>query len=159
MANGVVFLPSFHEAIQGLDDPDRLQMYDAIVRYGLYGEILDLDPIPKAMFALVKPNIDASQNRYRAAKANGSKGGRPNKNQTENQNNNRNRIQRQNHDIDKDSDFDKDSDSEIEVEMEKESEEKEKPNNDPLYEAWEEAKEKGDIATMAAINIKRQRGY
>ncbi len=159
MSNGVVFLPSFHEAIQGLDDPDRLQMYDAIVRYGLYGEILDLNPIPKAMFALVKPNIDASQNRYRAAKANGSKGGRPIKNQTENQNHNQNLIQKQNHDIDKDSDFDIDSDSEMEVEEDKECEGKEKPSNDPLDEEWEKAKTRGDIATMAAINIKRKRGY
>lgn len=159
MANGVVFLPSFYEAIQGLDDPERLQMYDAIIRYGLYGEILDLDPIPKAMFALVKPNIDASQNRYRAAKANGSKGGRPSKNQTGNQNNNQNTFQKQNQEKEKDIDFDKDSDSEIEVEREKECEGKGKPRNDPLSEAWEEAKAKGDIDTMAAINVIRQRGY
>ena len=159
MAQGVVFLPSFHEAIQGLDDSDRLQMYDAIVRYGLYGEILDLDPIPKAMFALVKPNIDASQNRYRAAKANGSKGGRPSKNQTENQNRNQNEFQKQNQDKEKDIDFDKDFDSEIDVERDKECEGKGKPSNDPLSDAWEEARAKGDIATMAAINIRRQRGY
>lgn len=117
MADGVVFLPSFHEAIKDLQDADRLQMYDAIVRYGLYGEVLDLSPIPKAMFALVKPNIDASQNRYRAAKENGSKGGRPSKNQSNNQRQNQNRNQMRNQDIEKDSD----SDSDYEKEKEKDS--------------------------------------
>ena len=147
MAQGVVFLPSFHEAIQELNDSDRLQMYDAIIRYGLYGEIIELSPIPKAMFALVKPNIDASQNRYRAAKANGSKGGRPSKNQTENQNKN----QKQNHDIEKDIDFD--SDYEKETEIEKEYEGRKEPTL-----TITEALEQGKITEAEAVSL-RLRGY
>lgn len=147
MADGVVFLPSFHEAIKDLPDKDRLQMYDAIIRYGLYGEILDLSPIPKAMFALVKPNIDASINRYRAAKANGSKGGRPNKNQTENQNKN----QKQNQDIDKDIDSDKDSDSEKETEIEKEFEEREELTLDYISEALRQGKITEDEAVLLRL--------
>ncbi len=79
MASGVVFLPSYHEAIRDLPDAERLSLYDAIVRYGLYGEIIELPPMQKAMFSLIKPTIDSSQNRYRAAKENGSLGGRPKK--------------------------------------------------------------------------------
>ncbi len=112
MPNGVVFLPSYHEAIRELPDSDRLIMYDAIAYYGLYGEIIELPPVLKSMFSLIKPNIDASQNRYRAAKENGEKGGapkgnqnakkkQPENNQKDNQNNN------QEKEIDSDKDFDK----------------------------------------------------
>lgn len=109
-------LPSYYEAIKGLPNQDRLQMYDAIVRYGLYGEIIDLPPVLLSLFALIKPNIDSSQNRYRAAKNNGSlpprpgsnPRGRPPKNQTENQS--------RNQDTDSDSDTENDSDYEKECE-------------------------------------------
>ena len=116
MADGVVFLPSYYEAIKDLPDESRLQMYDAIVRYGLYGEIMDLSPMFKSMFTLIKPNIDASQNRHRAAKENGGKPpkegsnprGRPRKNQNKNQTEN----QSENQDKDMDSDIDFDMESE-----------------------------------------------
>ncbi len=116
MAVGVVVLPSYYEAIRGLPDQERLQMYDAIVRYGLYGEIIDLPPVLLSLFTLIKPNIDSSQKRYRAAKNNGSlppgpgsnPRGRPPKNQTENQS--------RNQDIDSNSDIEKDTDYEREYE-------------------------------------------
>ena len=73
MAVGVVVLPSYYEAIKDLPDQERLQMYDAIVRYGLYGEISDLPPVLLSLFTLIKPNIDSSKNRYRARVENGSK--------------------------------------------------------------------------------------
>ena len=108
MADGVVILPSYHEAIKGLPDLDRLNAYDAIVRYGLYGEVLDnMTPTVKMLFTLIKPTIDSSQNRYRASKENGKKGGRPRKNQLENQT----RNQTGNQDKDTDSDIDSDSDN------------------------------------------------
>lgn len=116
MAEGVVFLPSYHEAIRDLPDEERLQAYDAIVRYGLYGEITEMTPVMKALFSLIKPNIDASQRRYRAAKENGGKGGRPTKNQTENQKQNQKQNQTENQDIDYDIDSDFDSDKERERE-------------------------------------------
>ena len=122
MADGVVFLPSFYEAIKDLPDNVRLGVYDAVVCYGLYGELIEMEPTVKCLFTLIKPNIDASQRRYRTAKANGSKGGRPKKNQAENQLEN----QIQNQDIDSDSekdfDIDKDSESDSEEEAEKERE-------------------------------------
>ncbi len=120
MADGVVFLPSFHEAIKDLPDAERLQMYDAIIRYGLYGETIELSSIGKSLFCLMKPIVDSSQNRHRAAKENGSKppkpganprGRPPRENQTENQSNN----QTENHEIDIDSDYYSDIDSDMET--------------------------------------------
>lgn len=115
MPDGVVFYPSYYEAIKDLPDQERLGVYDAIMRYGLYGELVEMSSIVKTVFTLVKPNVDSSQNRYRAAKSNGSKGGRPRKNQTENQ------IENQTQNQDTDSDSEKEIDSEKEMEEEKES--------------------------------------
>ena len=110
MADGVVFLPSFYEAIKDLPDNVRLGVYDAVVCYGLYGELIEMEPTVKCLFTLIKPNIDASQRRYRTAKANGSKGGRPPKNQTGNQ--------CENQDSDSEKDFETDSEEEAEKERE-----------------------------------------
>ena len=85
MPDGIVFLPSFHESIKDLPDAERLCAYDAVIRYGLYGEVIDMPPLINSLFILMKPIIDASQNRYRASKENGKKGGRPPKNHTQNQ--------------------------------------------------------------------------
>ena len=125
MANGVVFLPSYHEAIRDLPDSDRLQMYEAIVRYGLYNEVIELSGVTKALFTLIKPNIDSSQNRYRASKENGKKPpkegsnprGRPRKNQTENQSENQTENQNENQDKDKDREKDSDRDMDFDSDM------------------------------------------
>ena len=75
---GVVYLASYHEAIRPLDDADRLMMYDAILDYGILGTQTDkLPPRLQGFFALIKPNIDSSKNRYNAAVKNGNLGGRP----------------------------------------------------------------------------------
>ena len=116
--DGVVILPSFYEAIKELPDAERLSAYDAIIRYGLYGEVIDMPPVVKPVFTLIKPVIDSSQRRYQAAKANGRKGGRPKKNQLENQFNN----QSENQDKDLDSDLDKEIDSDMDFEGERERE-------------------------------------
>ena len=119
MADGVVFLPSFHEAIKDLPDDVRLGVYDAVICYGLYGEIREMSPTVKCMFTLMKPNIDASQRRYRTAKANGSKGGRPKKNQAENQPQNQTKNQDIDSDSEKDFDIDLDSESDFDAESER----------------------------------------
>lgn len=135
--DGVLILPSFYEAIRELPDAERLAVYDAIARYGLYGEIIDLPPVVKPVFTLIKPVIDSSQRRYQAAKANGRKGGRPRKNQTGkqiiNQSDNQVVNQTANQDKDLDSDLEIDCDLETEkdinyisfIEEEKETEEPE----------------------------------
>ena len=75
---GVVYLASFHEAIRPLQDADRLKVYDAVLDYGIYGDLPEELPVHlQGYFALMKPNIDNSKNRYMAAVENGKKGGRP----------------------------------------------------------------------------------
>ena len=120
MSDGVVILPSYYDAIKNLSDKKRLAMLEAIICYGLYGEIKELYPEElRMLFVLIKPNIDASQNRHRARKENGRKPpkegsrprGRPKKNQTENQSKNQSKNQTENQDSDLDSDFDFDNDS------------------------------------------------
>ena len=77
MTEGVVFLASYYEAIRGLPDAERLMMYDAIVQYGIEGELPELPPILNAAFLFCKPNIDSSKSRYFDSVENGKKGGRP----------------------------------------------------------------------------------
>lgn len=125
MSDGVVILPSYYDAIKNLSDKKRLAMLEAIICYGLYGEIKELYPEElRMLFILIKPNIDASQNRHRARKENGRKPpkegsrprGRPKKNQTDNQSKNQtdnqtdNQTENQDSDLDSDFDFDNDSD-------------------------------------------------
>ena len=71
MVEGFVFYGSFYEAISELDHEDQLAVYDAICRYGLFGEEPECNGIVKAMFKLVKPQIDANNKRREA----GRKGG------------------------------------------------------------------------------------
>ena len=77
MTDGIVFLSSYYDAIRQLPDAERLLMYDAIVRYGIEGELPELPPLLNAAFLFCKPNIDNSKNRYADAVENGKKGGRP----------------------------------------------------------------------------------
>ena len=157
MPNGVLFLPSFYEAIADLPDTERLGAYDAVVRYGLYGELVEMSPVVKSLFALMRPVIDSSQKRYRAAKENGSKGGRPPKNQTENQSNNQIKNQTHNQEKEKDSDKDlekeTDSDSESKAEKEREGLEGEGSSTfslpyKPLSEAAFERKREAALAKL-----------
>lgn len=71
-----VIYKSFYEAIKDLPDEDRLVLMDAIMEYGLYGiEPEGLSPVPKCVFTLIKPQLDANNRKYE----NGKKGGRPRK--------------------------------------------------------------------------------
>ena len=87
MYDSMIFYRSFFEAIAGLDVNTKAEVYDAIFDYGLNGVERDLSPIAKAIFTLVKPQIDANNKRKENGKINGSKGaeygklgGRPKKN-------------------------------------------------------------------------------
>ncbi len=68
MAQGIIILPSYYEALSELPDDLRLAAYDGIIRYGLYGEMPNLPTALIPMFALIRPSIDASLSRYRAVK-------------------------------------------------------------------------------------------
>ena len=64
---------SFYDAIKPLSDQDQLLLLKQIFEFGLNQKEIDLEPLPKAMFALIKPQLEANHKRYE----NGTKGGRP----------------------------------------------------------------------------------
>lgn len=72
-----VFYESFYDAIRYLSDEDRTLMLDAIIRYGLYEEMPELSGTLMAIFTLLMSSVDASKERYRKSRENGTKGGRP----------------------------------------------------------------------------------
>lgn len=55
-----VFYRSFKEAMDEVDDVTKLSVYEAITYYALDGVILDLKGCAKALFTLIKPQIDAN---------------------------------------------------------------------------------------------------
>ncbi|MGI6361472.1 MAG: DnaD domain protein [Bacillota bacterium] len=78
-----VFYKSFYEAINELPDDERLIAYDAVMGYMIAGiEPDNLTGMVKAIFALIKPQIDANNKKFidgqKGAK-HGKKGGRPKK--------------------------------------------------------------------------------
>lgn len=79
MRESFVFYASFYEAINNLPDETQLELYTAICKYSLYDELPQLSPVAKAMFTLIKPNIDNATARYKASVENGKRGGRPQK--------------------------------------------------------------------------------
>ena len=75
----MIFYESIYEACKELSPEDRAQTYDAVIAYGCAGIIPeDLNPVPKAIFTMAKPLMDAAAGKRSA----GSKGGRPKKEQT-----------------------------------------------------------------------------
>ena len=79
--DGFVFYRSFYEGIKELPRDIQGDVLTAIMEYGLNGVTTDnLKPFAKAMFALIRPQIDANNQRF----ANGKNGGRPKKTDDEN---------------------------------------------------------------------------
>lgn len=68
-------MESYHVALKGLPEADRLMMYDAMLKYAFEGVIPELPAALAGYFTLIRPSIDASLERYR----NGKRGGRPRK--------------------------------------------------------------------------------
>jgi len=74
MRNGFIFYKSFAEAYRELPNPkEKIKLIDAIVDYALDDKDAELTGITKAIFSLIKPQIDANNKKYE----NGKKGGRP----------------------------------------------------------------------------------
>jgi hypothetical protein len=88
MKDSFVFYASFYEAISNLPGETQLEVYNAICKYALLGELPELSPIAKAMFTVMRPVMDAASARYEASVANGKKGGRPKKENLEKPSNN-----------------------------------------------------------------------
>ena len=71
-----IFYKSFWDAIKELPRDVQGEVLTVIIEYGLSGETNErLKPIAKAMFTLIKPQLDANYTRYES----GKKGGRPKK--------------------------------------------------------------------------------
>ena len=85
MRNSFVFYESFLSAIDELDDGMKLKVYEAISHYALRSELIELQGIPKVVFSLIKPQLDANikkfENGKKGAKS-GKLGGRPKKEKT-----------------------------------------------------------------------------
>lgn len=79
--NSFCFYRSFYDAIKALPKKYQAQALDAVLAYGLDGvEPNDADGVIQAIFALIRPQIDANNKRYtngRKGAEHGAKGGRP----------------------------------------------------------------------------------
>ena len=71
-----IFYRSFYEAINDLDNETQLQIYQAIARYSLNFEESEFNGISKAIFTLIKPQLEANNKRY-------SNGTKPKQSKTE----------------------------------------------------------------------------
>lgn len=89
MKKSFVFYASWYEAIVNLPRDVQGDVLTAIVEYGLSGETTEqLKPITRTILALIKPLIDANNQRFE----NGQKGGRPPKEETKAKPNNNQTI-------------------------------------------------------------------
>ena len=70
--DSIIFYRSFYEAITELPIEIQGSIYTAIFEYSLNFNEVVLDGLPKTIFTLIKPQLDANNKRYK----NGLKGGR-----------------------------------------------------------------------------------
>lgn len=76
MTDLFVFYRSFWDAIKEMDDTEQLKMFHALCRYALDETVPNFDsPIQRAVFAVMKPVIDANV----TSRETGKRGGRPRK--------------------------------------------------------------------------------
>ena len=68
MRESVVFYRSFYEAIKELPDEYQLEVFRAISEYSFLGEEPEMNGISKAIFSLIKPQIDANNRKYENGK-------------------------------------------------------------------------------------------
>jgi len=69
-----IFYDSFYVCADALEKEDKLSLLDAILKYGLYGEMTVFESrVLNALMVLIKPQIDANYRKYQNAK----KGGAP----------------------------------------------------------------------------------
>ena len=70
-----IFYLSFYEAFKELREREAYLVFKTMCEYCFYGTEPELTGMAKAVFALIKPQLDANNKRYE----NGLKGGRPKK--------------------------------------------------------------------------------
>ena len=82
MRDSFVFYKSFYEALKSVPKKHRLEIYDAVFAYAFESSEPSLSGVPRALWELIRPQLDASERRYENAKKGaeyGKKGGRPRK--------------------------------------------------------------------------------
>lgn len=73
MRDSVIIYRSFFEAIDELPVKDQAKAYKALFEYSLNMKEIELNGMPRTIFKLMKPQLDANYKRY----TNGKRGGRP----------------------------------------------------------------------------------
>lgn len=68
-----IFYRSFYDAISELPKENQADTYNAIIQYALNQEEIELTGISKAIFSLVKPQLDANYKKYENGKQKKSK--------------------------------------------------------------------------------------
>jgi len=68
-----IFYRSFYDAISELPKENQADTYDAIMQYALNQKEIELTGISKAIFSLVKPQLDANYKKYENGKQKKSK--------------------------------------------------------------------------------------
>ena len=80
MRDSFIFYRSFFEATKSLTTEQAADLYYAICSYALDRKELELEPVQKALFSLIKPQLDANHKRWEnglKGANSGKKGGRP----------------------------------------------------------------------------------
>jgi len=82
MRDSIIFYRSFYEAIKELPEKNQIEVLTAIFELGFNFNIIELSGLSKTIFTLIKPQIEANNNKYinglKGAKY-GKMGGRGNK--------------------------------------------------------------------------------
>ncbi len=73
MRDSFIFYRSFYESIKELDEDSQYRLYKAIMEYEFEEKNSELIGVSRAIFTLIKPQLEANNKRYE----NGKKGGRP----------------------------------------------------------------------------------
>ena len=59
-----ILYQSFDESIKEIPEEEQLKVYKAISEYALYQNEIELSGISKAIFTLIKPQIDANYQKF-----------------------------------------------------------------------------------------------
>ncbi len=59
-----IFYRSFYEAIKEISEQEQLKVYKAITEYALNQKEIEIEGVSKAIFTLIKPQLDANFQKY-----------------------------------------------------------------------------------------------
>lgn len=59
-----VFYRSFYESLKELPDENQLEIYKAIMEFALNQNEIELSNLSKAIFTLIKPQLEANYKKY-----------------------------------------------------------------------------------------------